>query len=125
GYSAQAQLLHIPGETLPKVTHDFKAAHPYYQQNVVVIGGKNSAVDTTIELQAAGASVTVLYRGSNYSTSIKPWILPALESLVRRALIQMEFNAELNEITEDTVTYPVKGRKKKTKNDYVFAMTGY
>src|SRR5699024_11649569 len=61
----------------------FKEAHPYYQQNVVVIGGKNSAVDTTIELQRAGANVTVLYRGSNYSTSIKPWILPAFEPLVR------------------------------------------
>lgn len=125
GYYDKAQLLHIPGETLPKVTHYFKEAHPYYQQNVVVIGGKNSAVDTTIELQRAGANVTVLYRGSNYSTSIKPWILPAFESLVRRELIQMEFNAEVNEITEDTVTYTVNGTKKKIKNDYVFAMTGY
>src|SRR5699024_10983978 len=117
--------LHIPGETLPKVPHYLKEAHPYYQQHAVVIGGKNSAVDTTIELQRAGANVTVLYRGSNYSTSIEPWILPAFESLVRRELIQMEFNAEVNEITEDTVTYTVKGTKKKVKNDYVFAMTGY
>src|SRR5699024_3758832 len=45
--------------------------------------------------------------------------------LVRRELIQMEFNAEVNEITEDMVTYTVNGTKKKIKNDYVFAMTGY
>ena len=125
GYYDQAQLLHIPGETLPKVTHYFKEAHPYYKQNVVVIGGKNSAVDTTIELQRAGANVTVLYRGSNYSTSIKPWILPTFESLVRRELIQMEFNADVKEITQDKVSYTVNGKMKNIKNDYVFAMTGY
>ena len=29
----------------------------------VVIGGKNSAVDAALELEKAGANVTVLYRG--------------------------------------------------------------
>src|SRR5699024_3803312 len=87
--------------------------------------GNNSAVDTTIEMQRAGANVTVLYRGSNYCTRIKRGILPAFVSLVCMELVQMEFNAEVNEITEDKVIYTVKGTKKKIKNDYVFAMTGY
>src|SRR5699024_9798503 len=64
-------------------------------------------------------------RGSNYSTSIKPWILPTFESLVRRELIQMEFNADVKEITQDKVSYTVNGKMKNIKNDYVFAMTGY
>lgn len=125
GYYDQAQLLQIPGESLPKVTHYFKEAHPYYNQNVVVIGGRNSAVDTSLELERVGANVTVLYRGAHYSESIKPWILPAFESLVRRELIQIEFNAEVTEITENEVFYTVNNEKRILKNDYVFAMTGY
>src|SRR5699024_12520951 len=71
GYYDQAQLLHIPGETLPKVTHYFKEAHPYYKQNVVVIDGKNSTVYKTIELKKTRAKETVLYRDSNFYTIIK------------------------------------------------------
>src|SRR5699024_5608413 len=114
-----------PGEDLPKVHHYFKEAHPYYQQDVVVIGGKNSAVDTAIELERAGANVTVVYRGATYSPSIKPWILPNFDSLVQKKRIHMLFNTVVNKITDTDVFVEVKGRKQSIKNDVVFAMTGY
>lgn len=125
GYYDQAQLLDIPGESLPKVMHYFKEAHPYYSTNVVVIGGKNSAVDAALALYKAGANITVLYRGSNYSKSIKPWILPDFDSLVQKGRIKMEFNAQVTEITKDEVVYEVFGESKRIENDFVFAMTGY
>lgn len=125
GYYDNPQMLHIPGEDLPKVHHYFKEAHPYYQQDVVVIGGKNSAVDTAIELERAGANVTVVYRGATYSPSIKPWILPNFDSLVQKKRIHMLFNTVVNEITDTDVFVEVKGRKQSIKNDVVFAMTGY
>src|SRR5690606_36349355 len=83
GYYDNPNRLGITGEDLPKVSHYFKEAHPYFGKKVVVIGGKNSAVDAAIELFRAGASVTVIYRGSEYSPSVKPWILPGFDSLVR------------------------------------------
>lgn len=49
---------------------------------MVIIGGKNSAVDAALELEKAGANVTVIYRGERYPKAIKPWILPNFESLV-------------------------------------------
>ncbi|WP_018934333.1 YpdA family putative bacillithiol disulfide reductase [Gracilibacillus lacisalsi] len=125
GYYGQPNYMGIKGEELDKVSHYFKEAHPFYQQNVAVIGGKNSAVDATIELHKAGANVTVLYRGSEYSSSVKPWILPEFASLVKHGKVKMEFNATIEEITKDEVTYLVNGEKKSIKNDYVFAMTGY
>lgn len=125
GYYDNPQMLHIPGEDLPKVHHYFKEAHPYYQQDVVVIGGKNSAVDTAIELERAGANVTVVYRGATYSPSIKPWILPNFDSLVQKKRIHMLFNTVVNKITDTDVFVEVKGRKQSIKNDVVFAMTGY
>ncbi|MGM8211638.1 YpdA family putative bacillithiol disulfide reductase [Virgibacillus sp. W0430] len=125
GYYDQPNLLNVPGEKLRKVMHYFKESHPYFNKDVVVIGGKNSAVDTSIALYKAGANITVLYRGDTYSKSIKPWILPDFDSLVRKESIKMEFNAQVTEITADYVNYKVNGKIKSIKNDFVFAMTGY
>ena len=125
GYYDQPNYLHIPGENLPKVFHYFKEAHPFYKTNVVVIGGKNSAVDTSLELVKAGANVTVLYRGSTYSKSIKPWILPQFDSYVQKGIIQMKFGAIVKEITPDSVIYRANGEDREIENDFVFAMTGY
>ncbi|GAA0599719.1 YpdA family putative bacillithiol disulfide reductase [Virgibacillus siamensis] len=125
GYYDQPNHMNIPGEGLPKVMHYFKEAHPFFHKNVVVIGGKNSAVDATLELHKAGANITVLYRGNDYSKSIKPWILPEFDSLVRKGIVQMEFNAKTLEIMNDQVEYMANGEIKTIANDFVFAMTGY
>jgi thioredoxin reductase (NADPH) len=125
GYYDHPNALNVKGGDLDKVHHYFKEAHPYFDTDVVVIGGKNSAVDAAIELEKAGARVTVLYRGSDYSTSIKPWILPEFEALVRNGRVVMEFDAEVKEITEDKLSYSVNGQITEIKNDFVFAMIGY
>ncbi|MEH7086178.1 YpdA family putative bacillithiol disulfide reductase [Neobacillus drentensis] len=125
GYYDHPNYMNVPGENLPKVFHYFKEAHPYFDKDVCVIGGKNSSVDAALELVKAGARVTVLYRGDKYSPSIKPWILPEFESLVRTGTILMEFNAHVKEITEDQVIYTKDAEDKVISNDFVFAMTGY
>lgn len=125
GYYDQPNKMNTPGEDHPKVMHYFKEAHPFFHKNVVVIGGKNSAVDATLELHKAGANITVLYRGESYSKSIKPWILPEFDALVRKGIVQMEFNAEVLGITDNQVKYEVNGETKIVDNDFVFAMTGY
>ncbi|KGX92187.1 hypothetical protein N781_17975 [Pontibacillus halophilus JSM 076056 = DSM 19796] len=125
GYYDQPNYMGIPGEQLDKVMHYFKEPHPYFDKNVVIIGGKNSAVDAALELVKADSNVTVLYRGSDYSTSVKPWILPEFEALVRKEQIGMEFNATVTEITHDRVYFTVNGEEKSVENDFVFAMTGY
>ena len=125
GYYDQPNYMKIPGEKLPKVMHYFKESHPYFNKDVVVIGGKNSAVDATLELHKAGARVTVFYRGESYSKSIKPWILPEFESLANKNKINMHFNTEVTAITNEIVHYTVNGKENTLKNDFVFAMTGY
>ncbi|MCU7258677.1 NAD(P)-binding domain-containing protein, partial [Pseudomonas aeruginosa] len=125
GYYGQHNTLEVEGAELSKVFHYFKEAHPYFDQNVVVIGGKNSAVDAALELEKAGANVTVIYRGDRYPKAIKPWILPNFESLVNHEKITMEFNANVTQITEENVTYEKDGKTITIPNDYVFAMIGY
>lgn len=125
GYYDHPNYMGIPGEDLPKVFHYFKEAHPYYGQRVVVIGGKNSAVDAAMELHKAGAKVTVIYRGSDYSSSIKPWILPEFQSLIRHGYIDMIFDAHVIEIRPHSVLYKKGDTVTELENDFVFAMTGY
>lgn len=125
GYYDHPNYLNIPGEKLPKVFHYFKEGHEYFDTDVLVIGGKNSAVDAALELNKAGARVTVAYRGSEYSSSIKPWVLPEFEGIVRNGEAQMHFNTNVLEIREHEVVVEIDGSKKTLKNDFVFAMTGY
>lgn len=125
GYYDQPNYLDVPGEELGKVMHYFKEAHPYYNKDIVIVGGKNSAVDAALELHKIGANITVLYRGDKYSSSIKPWILPEFDALVKSNQIALEFNTHVKEITNDLLSYTVKGKVHQIKNDFVFAMTGY
>jgi len=125
GYYDQPNYMNIPGEDLPKVYHYFKEAHPFFDTDVLVIGGKNSAVDAVLELHKAKARITVAYRGSDYSPSVKPWILPEFASLVRNEEIAMHFNTTVKEIRENEVVLSVDGEEKVVANDFVFAMTGY
>jgi len=125
GYYDQPNYMGIEGENLDKVSHYFKEAHPYFGKDVAIIGGKNSAVDAALELVKAEANVTVLYRGSDYSKSVKPWILPQFTALVDKGVVSMEFNATVTKIDADYIYYQVDGVEKAIDNDFVFAMTGY
>lgn len=125
GYYDHPNYLNVPGENLPKVHHYFKEGHPFFDLNVLVIGGKNSAIDAALELNKAGAHVTVVYRGAEYSSSIKPWVLPEFLGLVRDGEIAMHFNTNIKEITEQEVVLDIEGEEQTIANDIVFAMTGY
>ena len=125
GYYDQPNLLGVPGEDLPHVYHYFKEAHPYFDTDVIVIGGKNSAVDAALELNKAGARVTVVYRGSEYSPSVKPWVLPEFAGLVRDGDIQMYFNTSVTAISDSDVTICNEKGEQKITAQFVFAMIGY
>ena len=125
GYYDHPNYMDIPGESLPKVYHYFKEGHEFFDTDVLVIGGKNSAVDAALELNKAGARVTVVYRGSEYSPSVKPWVLPEFDGLVRNGEVTMHFKTTVKEIREHEVVVDIDGREEVIKNDFVFAMTGY
>ncbi|HSP22203.1 MAG TPA: YpdA family putative bacillithiol disulfide reductase [Planococcus sp. (in: firmicutes)] len=125
GYYDNPNKLVVEGADLPKVMHYFKEGHPYFDQAVLVIGGKNSAVDAALELHKAGSRVTVSYYGTSYSKSIKPWILPEFEGLVRNGEITMLFDSIVDKITETEVELTVNDTKERIPNDFVFAMIGY
>ncbi|ANU22990.1 YpdA family putative bacillithiol disulfide reductase [Planococcus donghaensis] len=125
GYYDQPNKLEVEGANSPKVMHYFKEAHPYFDQDVLVIGGKNSAVDAALALHKAGSRVTVSYHGTSYSKSIKPWILPEFDGLVRKGEITMLFDSMVDRIKDETVELTVNDQKETIPNQFVFAMIGY
>ncbi|MEX3620944.1 YpdA family putative bacillithiol disulfide reductase [Viridibacillus arvi] len=125
GYYDHPNYMGIEGEELAKVHHYFKEAHPYFDTDVLVIGGKNSSIDAALALHKAGARVTVVYRGAEYSPSIKPWVLPDFDALVRNGEVEMMFETNVIAFKEDEVILSKDGKEFAVKNDFVFAMTGY
>jgi thioredoxin reductase (NADPH) len=99
GYFDYPNLLGVPGEDLPHVTHYYREAHPYYRQRVVVVGGKNSACEAALELYRAGAHVTLVHRGDKLGESVKYWVRPDMENRIRNGSIPAHFSTEVVEVT--------------------------
>jgi thioredoxin reductase (NADPH) len=125
GYYDVPNLLNVPGEDLPKVAHYYKEAHPYYNQDVAVIGAKNSAAIAALELWWAGARVTLIHRGAGISEKVKYWIKPNIENRVKNGEIKGYFNSSVTEILPDSIRVATPEGEVSLRNDFVFALIGY
>lgn len=54
--------LGIPGEDLPHVSHRFDEPHRFFRQRLLVVGGRNSALEAALRCFRAGAEVSLSYR---------------------------------------------------------------
>jgi bacillithiol disulfide reductase len=125
GYYDLANELSIPGEDLPKVSHYYGESHPYYDCDVVVIGGKNSAAIAALDLWRHGARVTLVYRGAQLHHHVKYWIRPDLENRIKNREIEAHFNSTVQEIGVDHVVVQTPRGPIRLKNDFVLALIGY
>jgi thioredoxin reductase (NADPH) len=125
GYYDVPNRLGVPGDDLEKVLHYYKESHPYYNHDVAVVGGKNSAAIAALELLWSGARVTLIHRGPGVSDSVKYWIKPNLENRIRNGEIRAHFNSQVLEIQADAVRIATPDGELALKNDFVFALIGY
>jgi len=125
GYYDIPNLLNVPGEDLPKVLHYYKEPHPYYNQDVAVIGAKNSAAIAALELFWTGARVTLIHRGGQISEKVKYWIRPNIENRIKSGEIKAYFHSHVVEIRQDGILLNTPQGEVLLKNDFVFALIGY
>jgi thioredoxin reductase (NADPH) len=125
GYYDLPNLMGIPGEGLSKVNHYYNDPHPYYEMDVTVVGGKNSAAIAALELWRSGARVTLVCRGPEVAPHVKYWIKPDLENRIKNGEIKAYFRSHVVEITPDTVVVETPEGRETLKSDFVFALTGY
>jgi thioredoxin reductase (NADPH) len=80
--------LDIPGEDLPHVSHYFRDPHDYFRRRVLIVGGKNSAVEAALRCWRAGAQVTVSYRRAQFDEQrVKHWLLPDIQAQIEAGTI--------------------------------------
>jgi thioredoxin reductase (NADPH) len=126
GYYDLPNLLGIPGEELPKVSHYYTDPHPYFRREVAVIGGANSAAVAALDLWRHGADVTMIFREPTLSSHIKYWIRPDIENRIKESSIRALPESEVKEILPGAICVHRKsGEVVRVENDFVFALTGY
>lgn len=122
--------LGIPGENLPHVDGYLRETHRYFNRRVLVIGGRNSAIEAALRLHHAGAHVTLSYRGAELpEKSIKYWLLPEIKGLLKSERIRPMLATEPLEITAGHVRLRSVGgsssQEQLVEVDDVLALIGY
>ena len=125
GYYDLPNEMGIPGEHLPHVNHYYTEPHPFWNQDVVVIGGKNSAVESALDLYRNGARVTLLVRRPDLGTSLKYWVKPDIENRIKAGQIKAVFNCRIKEITREGVLIEDRSGARELGAKQIFALTGY
>ncbi len=125
GFYDIPNLLNIPGEDLPKVSHYYKDPHFYAGQKVAVIGASNSAIDAALECWRKGADVSLVIRGPEVGQRVKYWVRPDIINRIKEGSIKAFYNSTVTEITEDEIYLNTKEGSVVLPNDFVLALTGY
>ncbi|MGV4529046.1 YpdA family putative bacillithiol disulfide reductase [Ornithobacterium rhinotracheale] len=125
GFYDEPNLLNVPGESLPKVSHYFDDAHPYIGKKVAVIGAANSATQVALELFYKGAEVSLIVRDAEIGQNVKYWIRPNIVNRIKSGEITGFYNTSVQEITPNSIILKTPEGVQEIENDFVFAMIGY
>jgi thioredoxin reductase (NADPH) len=125
GFFDLPNLLSVPGEDLPKVTHYYREPYPYVRQKVAVIGARNSAAKAALDCYRHGAEVTLVVRSPELSDKVKYWIKPDLENRIKEGSIKAHFSTTVEEILPSSLRLRTATGTVEVANDWVLAMTGY
>ncbi|MFI5249633.1 MAG: YpdA family putative bacillithiol disulfide reductase [Gemmatimonadales bacterium] len=125
GYFGTPNLLHVPGESLPHVTHLYHEGHDAFRRDAVVVGGGNSAVDAALDLWRCGAKVTLVHFREHLDDNVKPWVLPDITNRLKDGSIAGRWNARVTRIDVDTVSIDGPQGPQTLRANHVYLMTGF
>jgi thioredoxin reductase (NADPH) len=127
GYYDNPNLLGVPGEELPKVSHYYTEGHPHFGRDVAVVGGGNSAVEAALDLFRNGARVTLIHRRAELSPSLKYWVAPDIHNRIeaREICALLSTRVVAIESARLRLCHEATGETRELPNDFVFALTGY
>ncbi len=121
--------LDVPGEDRVHEAHRFTEATRYFRRKLLIVGGKNSAVEAALRCHRAGAEVAMSYRGKAFKqSSIKFWLLPEIEALVRHGAVKVHWETVPEAIGERSVSLAPshgEGEVRIVEADDVLILIGY
>ena len=121
------RLLHIDGENLEHVSHYFDEPHRYFRRKLLIVGGKNSAVEAAIQCHSAGAQVAISYRREQFNgDSVKYWLLPEIQMLIQTQRITFHPQTTPTAITPTHVRLQrADASQWQVEADFVLLLIGY
>ena len=125
GFYDLPNLLNVPGEDLPKVSHYYNDPHFYASQKLAVIGASNSAIDAALECYRKGSEVSLIIRGPEVGKRVKYWVRPDIMNRIEEGSIKAYYNSTVTTITENEIEIDTPDGLQKLANDFVLALTGY
>jgi len=124
GRRGSPRQLGVPGEELPKVAYRLIDAEQYQNQNVLVVGGGDSALEAATSIAAEpGTDVTLSYRSGAFSRA-KPKNREKVEAMSADGRLRVLFNSNVKEIRAGSVVLQVDGKVGALKNDSVIVSAG-
>lgn len=116
--------LGAPGEDLPKVVYRLVDPEQYAGQNVLVVGGGDSALEAAATLAEGNAGrVTLSYRGDAFSRA-KPRNRERVEAARRVGRLEVLFNSEVQSVTPAAVVVRHGAKLAELPNDAVIVSVG-
>jgi bacillithiol disulfide reductase len=125
GFYDLPNLINVPGEDLPKVSHYYRDPHFYASQKLAVIGASNSAVDAALECYRKGADVILIIREPEVGRRVKYWVRPDIINRIKEGSIKAYYNSIVKEIRKDEIIVDTSEGLIHLENDFVLALTGY
>lgn len=125
GYFDHPNRLDVPGESLPHVMHYYNEPFKYFDCDIAIIGGRNSAVEAALDLYRHGARVTLIHRGENLSPGVKYWILPDMENRIKAGEVKAVFRTTVREIRRKSVVVNTPDGERELPGDFVFVLIGF
>jgi len=125
GYYDNPNILGIPGEDLPHVSHYYTEPYSFFDRDVVIVGGRNSAAEASLDLFRGGARVTLVHRGAEMGSTLKYWVRPDIENRIKAGEVKAFFNSLVKEITSSSVEILQSGTPHSIPAQQVFLLTGY
>lgn len=116
--------LGVRGEDLPKVVYRLIDPEQYAGQQVLVVGGGDSALEAAVSVsEAAGSSVTLSYRGDNFDRA-KGRNRDRVKSAVQQGRLTVLMKSNVQEIQPDAVAIEQDGSTVTLRNDAVIISAG-
>ena len=125
GYFDNPNRLGVPGEDSPWVSHYYDEPYRWFDRDVTVVGGRNSAAEAALDLFRNGARVTLLHRGPKLSEGVKYWILPDIENRIRAGEIRAIFNARCEGFRKESVTVRTALGVSEVPSDFAYVLIGF
>ncbi len=125
GRRGSPRKLGVPGEELPKVMYRLLDAESYDDQDVLVVGGGDSAAEAAIGLARESRNrVTLSYRKEKL-VRLKKKNLEKIEELLAGGVIRPLLGSNVTEIRPERVALEMAGGERvEIDNDYVFVFAG-